>query len=376
MMNDKENTHPVHSATKMTSELFSALFEVQRERNRSPELKKVAEVVDMTTQGVEVVDGLAERQRKHKPSVPSSSGPSSCSSSPHFCSNCLMSLTKLNFLAKLQHTKTCGGNAKMVDGRRALGRFLAYYGYEDFETVFASKGIDLNILKTMDLGLIEQETGVKGLGGRTKFVLGLEQFKERGRLHVRSSLISDQRGGVNGGEKKKKHRKTTWARSTPSMVRIKREHEGPVQPCRVARTSVSPLGKVILESLWYHPTHDGKRSIKSTNSTNCSSLWMAAGTCLSRHIGLEERLQRNQKATASPHKQRLQPQAGQPQPQSVVDSLATKRIRLKAMQDELVVQQQTICELQAMIRELQQEIAADSCRLGKDEGAPKGSSIR
>jgi hypothetical protein len=357
---DKENVAPPASslpAKKMSSELFASLFLQGR---REPEL------VDLTS-GDACVEtcGDAGAQGGLAGEVQVDEDPVAMGPSGEFCSHCLVSLSPHNFLAKLQHVKACG-NAKIVDGRRAVARFLSYYGYEELQEKFEGAGVGLGCLRHMDAARVEEVTGVGGLQGRTKFVFALEQYRESGRLQVRASLLDGAggRGFIGGGEKRGR---ATWARSTrgalPSATTAEERGISKTIPPPLRQSPPPPssssslsLDRVLLESLWTRPRraegHDGNRV-----SVSCSTLWTAAAACQSNHTGLEDRLQRAQ-ATGKSRKAAPAP--------SIAGNIATKRVRLKAMQDELNVQQQTVQELKEMIAELQREIDADVRGLGRN----------
>ena len=386
MENIKENVPPIPRPAKMTSELFSALFEVQDDSEplclRRGPVKDVGvvEVVDLTT-SCPLTGGVQQEPVLLLPTSPSTSlprsmpsatpseFPSSSSAVSDFCSRCLISLKHLNFLAKLTHVKSCGG--KVVDGEHAVGRFLEYYGYEELQQHFKKNRIDMDVLVATDVGVIEEITGVKGLGGWTKFELALEQYRKRGHLHVRNSIIGGRTAGGSGSSvaskrKEQTERSVIWARSKTvvsqiqqhTMSELRRKH------LNLARNSYS-LDKVLLGSLWIRPKHTARKRI---NLTTCSTLWVAAGACESNHIGIEERLRLTKEARMSTQtRERLEAQGNQAQQQATSSSLATKRMRLRALQDELTVQKQTVRELQGMISELQDEIDEEQTKVGSAE---------
>ena len=360
----KENQTPNFVRPSITAELFTALFEVQKGAPSPPPqvASDGSEGVIQVTDDVEVVDlttslPLAERRAGEPRSMPTP-----CSPASDFCSRCLVSLSAFNFLAKLSHVKTCGG--RVVDGQHAVARFLSYYGYDELQTAFEEKGIDMDFLFVADMKAIEQVSGIKTLGGRTKFWLALEQYKKSGRLHVRTSLVGDQ---IEENKRNQLHernyRSSTWARSE-AVISDGREHRVPAQRPREHTLDASKsasLDKVLLESLWNRPTDTSKRRI---NLTSCSTLWMAAGSCESNHVGIEERLRSRRRsketvesidsgiATCSPGRETVE-QAHLARRDQHEDS---KRMRLRATQDELEIAEQRVRRLRAEIAELQCEI--------------------
>lgn len=356
----KENRVPNRPA--ISAELFTALFEVQKD-GPSPQPQAapdgsvgvidIVDVVDLTTSLP-----LAERHQEEPPPVPSP-----CPTASEFCSRCLVSLGSFNFLAKLSHVKTCGG--KVIDGHHAVARFLSYYGYDELQAVFEEKGIDIDFLFVADAKSIEQITAIQGLRGRTKFWLALEQYKKRGRLHVRNSLVGDHR---EENKREQLHgrneRSSTWARSK-AVVSDGRDHKVPAQQLwqHPPDALKSPsLDKILLESLWNRPSDTNKRRI---NLTSCSTLWVAAGACQSNHAGIEERLQsrrRSKVAVQSIHSMAAVSTSRQETIEqmhvtgSVQEDVATKRIRLQATEDELAIAEQRVLRLRAEIADLRCEI--------------------
>ena len=365
------------TSKKMSPGLFSALFCRHRDE---PQDERGVVVVDVDVDVDDVVDltTQAERQADREPEPPGRSPrgsvedeasipsiPSSSASTSAFCSHCLRSLTPLNFLAKMQHVKTCPGgtaNARMVDGRHAVARFLSYYGYEELVDVFADKGIEMDLLEIMDVGGLERLTGV-ALGRRKKFVYALDRYRESGRLQVRNALVD-----IAGTRRTKDERKTTsWARSTRDDVVRKGEREGGGGAGAGGRangekdvdregrpepgTSAASIDKVLLESLWDRSGRRvGKRS--AVNVESCE-LWVSAATCNSTHVTLEDRLKKArlgvQEEKERQHERQLERHAA---------DLATKRASVKAMKEELEIQRQTVRQLESMIADMQAEIDA------------------
>jgi len=354
--------------------LFSALFCRHRDEpqdERGVVVVDVDDVVDLTTQAERQADRDPEPPGRSPrgsvedeasiPSIPSI--PSSSASTSAFCSHCLRSLTPLNFLAKMQHVKTCPGgtaNARMVDGRHAVARFLSYYGYEELVDVFADKGIEMDLLEIMDVGGLERLTGV-ALGSRKKFVYALDRYRESGSLRVRNALVD-----IAGTRRTKDERKTTsWARSTREDVVRKGEREGGGGAGGRANgeedvdrewrpepgTSVASIDKVLLESLWDRSGRRvGKRS--AVNVESCE-LWLSAATCNSTHMTLEDRLKKARlgvREKERQHERQLERHAA---------DLATKRASVKAMKEELEIQRQTVRQLESMIADMQAEIDAE-----------------
>jgi len=362
------------TSKKMSPGLFSALFCRHRDEpqdERGVVVVDVDDVVDLTTQAERQADRDPEPPGRSPrgsvedeasiPSIPSI--PSSSASTSAFCSHCLRSLTPLNFLAKMQHVKTCPGgtaNARMVDGRHAVARFLSYYGYEELVDVFADKGIEMDLLEIMDVGGLERLTGV-ALGSRKKFVYALDRYRESGSLRVRNALVD-----IAGTRRTKDERKTTsWARSTREDVVRKGEREGGGGAGGRANgeedvdrewrpepgTSVASIDKVLLESLWDRSGRRvGKRS--AVNVESCE-LWLSAATCNSTHMTLEDRLKKARlgvREKERQHERQLERHAA---------DLATKRASVKAMKEELEIQRQTVRQLESMIADMQAEIDAE-----------------
>jgi len=368
------------TSKKMSPGLFSALFCRHRDEpqdERGVVVVDVDDVVDLTTQAERQADRDPEPPGRSPrgsvedeasiPSIPSI--PSSSASTSAFCSHCLRSLTPLNFLAKMQHVKTCPGgtaNARMVDGRHAVARFLSYYGYEELVDVFADKGIEMDLLEIMDVGGLERLTGV-ALGSRKKFVYALDRYRESGSLRVRNALVD-----IAGTRRTKDERKTTsWARSTREDVVRKGEREGgggaggrangeedvdrewrPEPGTSVASiASIASIDKVLLESLWDRSGRRvGKRS--AVNVESCE-LWLSAATCNSTHMTLEDRLKKARlgvREKERQHERQLERHAA---------DLATKRASVKAMKEELEIQRQTVRQLESMIADMQAEIDAE-----------------
>jgi len=364
----KENHVPNRPA--ISAELFTTLFEVEKDAPSSQpqaapdgsigvidviDVVDIVDIVDLTTS---LPPANEERQQEDP-----SSAPSPCPTASDFCSRCLVSLTSLNFLAKMSHVKTCGG--RVIDGQRAVARFLSYYGYDGLQTAFEEKGIDMDFLFVADAKSIEKITAIHGLGGRAKFSLALEQYKKSGRLHVRNSLVGEQRE-----EKRRKQlperneRSSTWARSK-AVVSDPGDHKLPAQRPRKHPDALasSPLDKVLLESLWIRPNDTKKRRI---NLTSCSTLWVAAGVCQSNHAGIEERLRARRRgkeevqsinstvSTSASGRGTAEQMhvTGKPEQGRV----AMKRARLQAAQAELAIAEQSVRRLKAEIDELQCEI--------------------
>jgi hypothetical protein len=207
-----------------------------------------------------------------------------------FCNHCLLDLTSLNFLTRLQHVKGCG-NAKIVSAAGAMKRFLEYYGYSALCAQFAASKVGLACVRRMDAFEVERVAGVRGIGGKKKFILALEQYKESGRLQVRSGLLKGQKAGSTKAALKVFQRALNASRATSKIVYSGQNGRHVfVGPTTHTPPQDRAVDEVLLESMCCRPNDiHGEQHVLSRVSP--SSLWGAAAECRSEHVGLEERLE-------------------------------------------------------------------------------------
>lgn len=304
-----------------------------------------------------------------------------------FCGVCLQKLEDVNFLLRIKHVKECcrlygSGKVseKMVSGQRALKLFLEYHGCIEYYDKF----IDSNIVKDLDhvhgMGSHELRRLHSIVGGRKKLELALEHYALHGRLPLRASLLAR-----SGSEKSNKTVKRMKSNKNISLMGRQKQQQQKNEAA--SNGTVCPSGgltgrnprhntldctsrlrrveRMLFVSFYEDTCENDTRQCGSSRMTlnhqsvvyrnnnghvtQDESMWVGAGCCgfelrsgsLERRLALKRGDVREGRGVGNRAQQ---------------ESIAVKKVRLKAMEDELQVQLSTVKELEDMIGSLKKEI--------------------
>ena len=294
-----------------------------------------------------------------------------------FCGVCLKNLHEVNFLLRIKHVKECCRlygkvSEKMLSGSGALKLFLEYHGCLEYYDRFVVK--DLAHVHGMDSHELRRLQNV--VGGRKKLELALEHYALHGRLPLRASLLA--RGASEKSQKKVK--KNTYSSLMGRQQQQQRNESASNETVHASsrrtshrhdtedsRSRLRRIERMLFLSLYEDTDEDdfkqrgsgscgrllNHQSVVYQNNSHVGqdeSMWVGAACCgfelrggsLEKRIALKRGISRDDNRGVGHHIRQ--------------ESLAVKKVRLKAMEDELRVQLSTVKELEGMIASLKHEI--------------------
>ena len=326
-----------------------------------------------------------------------------------YCSCCCKNVTDMNFLIRMKHVKQCSesfGGAEMnstdkengrpscVSEDSALRYWLKYNGFnEELFDAMKSRGI---LLK--DIGRMDAEKAVEVIGmkkQKKKMMIAMEQYRQKGciplsKSKLNRSTLKKSRSGLGGSLKDRFKRlrgdvdeKSVESRTNAlvcSRDTVSGARSMDAGYCRHKKDMLLASGiarqrqiELALCGSVCGVVQTGMKYCKSQDCDNrdmtrrleskyviCgkeNSIFLATTTCRKTDretLTLEQRLEKRQ-GGAGVSDQRARCNSG-----DASNSVSIKRVRLKALEDELVVQKATVCHLEELIRDLKREIESDS----------------
>eukprot|EP00889_Picochlorum_renovo_P008291 jgi/Picre1/35321/NNA_002783.t1 len=349
------------------------MIHIDDDENRAPRNGTV--VIDMTGEDKPVL--LAENKEEKD---------AECSNLV-FCGVCLQNLEDVNFLLRMKHVKECCrlygsgklSEKKMVSGSRALKLFLEYHGCVEYYDKFIASNIvkDLAHVRGMDSHELGRVQSI--VGGRKKLELALEHYALHGKLPLRASLLarsgseksqkavkrmkSNKNVSLMGRQKQQKKEAVGNGTVCPSGGLTHRNDRHNFQDCT---SRLRRVERMLFVSFYEDngenddtkqcgscrvKLHHHKSVVYRNNGhvTQGESMWVGAGCCgfelrsgsLEKRLALKRGDVREGRGVGN---------------RALQESIAVKKVRLKAMEDELQVQLSTVKELEGMIGSLKKEI--------------------
>eukprot|EP00890_Picochlorum_soloecismus_P001175 jgi/Picsp_1/2058/NSC_05523-R1_---NA--- len=321
-------------------------------------------------------------------------------------------VTGMNFLIRMKHVKECSdcvdraqmsdkenGRPSCISEESALRRWLKFHGLEqEMFDVMKSRGVSLKEMRGVD-----PQKAVEGLGmkkQKRKMMIAIEQYKQKGCIPLSKSKLNrnaykKSRDGIGASLKdrfkrfrgddtnKKSAESRVDAYATEKNARIKSaDAEYCKTECGIARQRQIELALctslcAVLprmgdgESLYNRDETSMVRRCGGLDSKYVicedeNTLFRATATC-SKNVGeltLEQRLEKRHGAgiyvLSSGEQAVLKVRQARCNSADASNSFSIKRVRLKALEDELLVQKATVRHLEELIRDLKKDIECDS----------------
>lgn len=300
-----------------------------------------------------------------------------------FCAVCLEDLNKVNFLLQMKHVKECSkgnrldgvleqvcvnsatkstGKQGLINGKEALIKFLQHYGYHDIiDDVIRGIG-SLSNVRLMDIGQMEQATGVEGLAEKKRLLFAMEHYSQVGHLQFKKSSHLFEKRQMDGKRGSVKSLKGMWVGGKENAV-VKKKKNNNINT-NPSKRSVD-MDKVLLDTFWKvldcgctkNPNSACSRLYEHGTPwchrvvSRDQSIWYGAADCrlFLEQGSLEQRLKSGSRKAVVRTNKSIKDKVD-------YNTLAMKHVRLKALKDELQVHLSTVEELRSMICTLEEDI--------------------